>query len=123
MRALPDAFAAAMARLGPFTASPRLSIAVSGGADSSALALLAHDWAVARAGDVLALIVDHGLRPHSAAEGAPTAPRLWAGGIASQILTLSDLHGPGLQERARAARYEILSAAGRAAGRPHLLLG
>jgi len=123
MRALPDAFAAAMARLGPFAAVPRLSVAVSGGADSSALALLAQDWAVARGGDVLALIVDHGLRPDSAAEAALTATRLQACGIAAQVLTLSDLHGPGLQERARAARYEILGFAARAAARPHLLLG
>src|ERR1700739_1672005 len=111
-----------MARLGPFCAVPRLSVAVSGGADSTALALLAQGWAAARGGDVLALIVDHGLRPNSAAEAALTASRLQACGIASQVLTISDLHGPGLQERARVARYEILGRAARAAGRPHLLL-
>jgi tRNA(Ile)-lysidine synthase len=121
--ALPGSFAAAMARLGPFTAVPRLSAAVSGGADSSALALLAQDWAAARGGDVLALIVDHGLRQNSAAEAALTAARLRAFGIAGRILTICDLHGPGLQERARAARYEVLAAAARDAGRPHLLLG
>ena len=123
MTALPDAFAAAMARLGPFTAVPRLAVAVSGGADSSALALLAHDWAAAQGGDVLALIVDHGLRPHAAAEAALTAERLRARSIASRVLTLSDLHGPGLQERARTARYASLGSAAREAGRPHLLLG
>jgi len=113
-----------MARLGPFTAVPRLSVAVSGGADSSALALLAQGWAAAQGGDVLALIVDHGLRLNSAAEAALVAARLQACGIASQILTVSGLHqGPGLQERARAARYEALGLAARAAGRPHLLLG
>jgi tRNA(Ile)-lysidine synthase len=112
-----------MARLGPFAAVPRLSVAVSGGADSSALALLAQGWAAVRGGDVLALIVDHGLRSNSMAEAALTASRLQACGIACQILTISALHGPGLQERARAARYEILCPAARAAGRPHLLLG
>jgi tRNA(Ile)-lysidine synthase len=104
-------------------AEPRLAVAVSGGADSSALALLAQGWAAARGGDILALIVDHGLRPNAAVEAALTASRLQACGIASRVLTLSDLHGPGLQERARAARYEILGRAARAAGRPHLLLG
>ncbi len=123
MTALPDAFAAAMARLGPFAAVPRLSVAVSGGADSSALALLAQGWAAAQGGDVLALIVDHGLRRTAAAEAALTAASLQACGIASQVLTISDLHGPGLQERARAARYEALAVAARVAGRPHLLLG
>jgi len=121
--ALPDAFATAMARLGPFTAGPRLAVAVSGGADSTALALLAQDWAAARGGDILALIVDHGLRPTSAMEAALTASRLQGCGIASRVLTISDLHGPGLQERARTARYEILGRAAHAAGRPHLLLG
>ena len=123
MTALAARFAAAMSRLGPFTAVPRLAAAVSGGADSSALALLAQDWAAAWGGDVLALIVDHGLRQNSAAEATLTASRLRACGLASRILTLSDLHGPGLQERARAARYDSLAAAARETGRPHLLLG
>ena len=123
LTSLPDAFAAAMARLGPFPAVPRLAVAVSGGADSSALALLAQGWAGARGGDVLALIVDHGLRHDSAAEAALAVARLTACGIASRVLSLAGLHGPRLQERARAARYEILASAARAAGRPHLLLG
>ncbi len=112
-----------MARLGPFGHVPRLAAAVSGGADSTALALLAQGWAVARGGDVLALIVDHGLRENSAAEAALTAARLQHCGIASRILTLTGLHGAGLQEQARAARYEALSMAAREAGRPHLLFG
>ena len=53
-------FAAEMARLGPFEPCPRLAVAVSGGADSMALALLAHAWAVPRHGEVL---VAMGARP------------------------------------------------------------
>jgi tRNA(Ile)-lysidine synthase len=120
---LPEIFATAMARLGSFGSVPRLAVAVSGGADSTALVLLAQAWAAARSGDVLALIVDHGLRDSSAAEAALTAARLRDCDIASRILPLAGLHGPGLQEKARAARYEALSAASRDAGRPQLLLG
>ena len=48
--------------LGPFEPAPHLAVAVSGGADSMALALLAAAWARARGGRVTALIADHGLR-------------------------------------------------------------
>ena len=65
-----------MAPFAPFEAEPVLAVAVSGGRDSLALALLAHDWAVARKGRVLALIVDHGLRPESGAEARTTLERL-----------------------------------------------
>ena len=44
-RSTGDEFAALMAPLGPFEPAQRLAVAVSGGADSLALALLARDWA------------------------------------------------------------------------------
>ena len=117
-------FAASVARLGPFEACPRLAVAVSGGADSTAVALLATDWARQRRGDVLALIVDHGLRPASANEAAITAKRLAARAIRSRVLTLTDLRrGPALAERARRARYEILLRECRNEGILHLLVG
>jgi len=119
LTSLPETFAAAMARLGPYGATPRLAVAVSGGADSTALALLARDWGA----DVLALIVDHGLRAESGAEAALTAARLSARGIETQILRLEMPPGPALQERARAARHEALAQAALAAGRLHVLLG
>ncbi|MDE8349940.1 MAG: ATP-binding protein, partial [Acidocella sp.] len=55
-----------MARLGPFGNAPRLAVAVSGGADSTALVLLAQSWAASQGGGLIAFIVDHGLRPESA---------------------------------------------------------
>jgi tRNA(Ile)-lysidine synthase len=117
-------FACLMAGLGPFEPSPRLAIAVSGGADSFALALLARDWAAAQGGAVLALVVDHGLRTESAEEARLAVARLDACGIPARLLTLTDLrHGPGLAERARAARYRVLGEACAAAGILHLLLG
>ncbi len=113
-----------MALLGPFEPPPRLAAGVSGGADSMALALLADAWARARGGSLLALVVDHGLRPESAAEAALTIQRLAARGIPGRVLRLADLrHGPALAERARAARYAALRAACAEVGMLHLLLG
>ena len=70
-------FAAAMAPR-PVRAGTAPRLAVSGGADSLALALLARDWARTRGGSALGLVVDHGLRPESGAEAALTMQRLQA---------------------------------------------
>jgi tRNA(Ile)-lysidine synthase len=111
------------ARLSAMHASPRPAIAVSGGADSLALALLTRHWC-GQAGDPLALIVDHGLRPASGAEACVTAERLHAIGIPSRILKLSGLTaGAGLAARARDARYRALIEATAQSGRVDLLLG
>lgn len=109
--------------LGPFERHPALAVAVSGGADSMALALLARDWAAARDGSLLALIVDHGLRAESAAEAALTAGRLAEAGIASRILPwIGAKPATGIQAAARAVRYRLLQDACRTAGILHLLL-
>lgn len=110
--------------LGPFEPQPFLAVAVSGGADSLALALLTNRWVRDRSGSLLAMVVDHGLRPASAAEAAMTMHRLASRGIAAQLLQLRDLSGgPGLAARARTARYGALLAACASAGCLHLLLG
>ncbi|WP_149541344.1 tRNA lysidine(34) synthetase TilS [Siccirubricoccus phaeus] len=118
-----EEFAALMTPLGPFGAPPRLAAGVSGGPHSLALALLAEAWARARGGDLLALVVDHGLRPESAAEAEAVLATLAARGIAGRRLRLGLAPGPGMQERARQARLAALLAACRAEGRPWLLLG
>lgn len=113
-----------MARLGPFEATPTLAVAVSGGADSTALGLLARDWVCARGGTAVALIVDHRLRPDSTAEANTVAGRLRSLGILPEILTLHDLSpGGALAERARIRRYQALLDRCRARGWRHLLLG
>ncbi|MBE7212429.1 MAG: tRNA lysidine(34) synthetase TilS [Gluconacetobacter diazotrophicus] len=120
-------FAALMAPLGPWppfgTAFP-LPVAVSGGADSTALVLLAADWAAARGAVAHALVVDHRLRPDSAAEASRTVRRLRSHGIPSRLLVLSGLEpGPGVGERARHARHAALDVACRELGALELLLG
>ena len=113
-----------MAALGPFEPAPRLAAAVSGGPDSLALAPLAQRWVTGRGGSLLALIVDHRLRPESSREAAETVARLAAQRIPARVLALSGLdHGPALADRARQARYAILLETCRAEGILHLLLG
>jgi tRNA(Ile)-lysidine synthase len=121
---LAAAFGAALDASGPFEPHPALAVAVSGGADSMALAILARDWARRHNGSTLALVVDHGLRPASAEEARITIERLTRLRIPGRLLRLSDLRqGPALAERARTMRYEILTVACREAGILHLLLG
>jgi tRNA(Ile)-lysidine synthase len=121
---LTDQFSAEMDRLGPFEPCPLLAVAVSGGADSMALALLARRWASMRNGQILALTVDHGLRAESSGEADVTLRRLSALGIEGRKLTVVGLgRGPALAERAREARYRVLLEACAAENISHLLLG
>ena len=119
----PTEFAALMVPLAPFGPAPRVAAGVSGGADSMALAILADAWVRGQGGSLLALVVDHCLRPGSAAEAALTIARLAALGVPARLLSLSSLQrGPALAERARNARYAALRAACVEAGIPHLLV-
>jgi len=119
----PAEFAALMLPVAPFGPAPRVAAGVSGGADSMALAILADAWVRGRGGSLLALVVDHSLRPGSAAEAAVTITRLATLGIPARLLSLTGLQrGPALAERARDARYAVLRAACVEAGIPHLLL-
>lgn len=108
-----------MRPLGPFAPDRRIAVAVSGGADSMALALLATGW-----GRAEALVVDHGLRPESGAEAALTVMRLQHLGMPARVLALSGIQrGPALPVRARAARYAALLQGCAEAGLADLLLG
>lgn len=117
-------FAAAMARFDPFEPAPHLAVAVSGGRDSMALALLARDWAAGRGGRLLALTVDHAIRPEAAEEAATVGRWLDARGIPHRVLRHRGLAPRSrVQEAARAIRYGLLVDACRGEGILHLLLG
>jgi tRNA(Ile)-lysidine synthase len=89
-----------------------------------ALAWLAARWVRARGGTLVALVVDHGLREASGGEAAVTAVRLGRCGIEARLLPITTLsRGPGLAERARAARFSVLELACAEADILHLLLG
>ncbi|HEY5597456.1 MAG TPA: ATP-binding protein, partial [Kiloniellales bacterium] len=70
-----------MSAFEPFEPKPHIAVAVSGGADSLALAVLLWRWARARGGAVTALTVDHGLRQGSAAEAAQVGKTLGGLGL------------------------------------------
>src|ERR1039458_3679313 len=81
-----------------------LDCAVSGGADSLALLILAAAAGCA----VTAIHVDHGLREQSAAEStvvAEAAALVGAGFVAEKVTVPL---GPNLEARARAARFGVL---------------
>ena len=119
-----DEFAAAMAACGPFESRPHIGVAVSGGRDSLALALLAAGWVGARGGRLTAFIVDHRLRPGSTAEARMVAALLAGVGIESEILPwIAAPPATGISEAARRARYALLAERCRALGILHLLLG
>jgi tRNA(Ile)-lysidine synthase len=102
-------FSRLMAKLGPFEDRPHLAIAVSGGADSMALCLLASRWAAKNHGKIAALTVDHGLRPDSAAEARQVARWCRARGIAHVTLRWKGAKPrTGIQAAARTARYRLL---------------
>ncbi|MEX0808987.1 MAG: tRNA lysidine(34) synthetase TilS [Dongiaceae bacterium] len=116
-------FAAAMEAAAPFETAPDVAIAVSGGCDSMALALLARDWVSARGGRAIALTVDHGLRTDSAAEARLVGKRLRAAGIEQHILRWKGPHpASGVQAAAREARYALLAGWCRQRAVLHLLL-
>jgi tRNA(Ile)-lysidine synthase len=107
----------------PFEPAPHIAVAVSGGADSMALALLAARWARQREGRVTGLIVDHGLRPNSAAEAKRVANWLGRRQIDHRILTWRGTKPEtGVQTVAREARYGLLIDWCRRHGVLHLLV-
>jgi len=95
-----------------FAGTRSVLIAVSGGADSMALMLLAARWlALSRepAPQVHVATVDHGLRPNSADEAAWVARQSAALGFPHHCLVWADSKPTtGVQAAARAARYALL---------------
>lgn len=97
----------------------RLAVAVSGGGDSLALALLA---AEALPGRVVGLTVDHALRPDSAREAAQAGEWLAARSIPHVTLRWEgEKPAANIQAEARAARYRLLDGWCAANGVPVLL--
>ncbi len=86
-----------------------IAVAVSGGPDSLALAVLLRDWARSEGRNLVALIVDHGLRPGSDVEADLVSARLSDASIANRILRWDGAKpSAGLQARAREARYGLM---------------
>lgn len=111
--------------LPPSDASPLALVALSGGADSLALAAGAAFEAPRAGWRIGAVIVDHGLQDGSAdaAAAAATAARsLGLDPVLVRRVTVA-VDGRGLEASARDARYAALDEAARETGAAHVLLG
>jgi tRNA(Ile)-lysidine synthase len=105
-----------------------LVLAVSGGSDSTALLLVAVRWAQAlrksrgRSPKLLAVTVDHGLRPEAKREAAAVKALAQRLAIAHRTLHWrGSKPKTGVQEAARIARYRLLAEAAIRAGYEHIL--
>ena len=105
-----------------------LVLAVSGGSDSTALLVLAARWAQGlrksrrRCPELLAVTVDHGLRPEAKHEAAAVKALARKLRIAHRTLQWRGTKPKtGLQEAARIARYRLLAEATTRAGYEHIL--
>ena len=99
--------------------APALVLAVSGGADSTALMLLAARWRATRktGPKLIAVTIDHGLRKEAKREAAAVARLARQLKIAHRTLRWTGRKpATGLQQAARAARYALLARAAHDAG-------
>ena len=104
-----EEFALSMKKLGIAETRPKIAVAVSGGGDSIALALLMQEWVGARGGEMLALTVDHQLRPSSAGEALEVRKFMQARGILHDLLIWrGNKPSTHVQAMAREARYALL---------------
>ncbi len=108
---------------------PGLILAVSGGPDSTALLLIAARWAEnlttrrkQPAPKLLAVTIDHGLRPQAAAEALAVKRLARRLGVPHRTLRWRGKKPTtGLPEAARYARYGLLAQAAGRAGYGHIL--
>jgi tRNA(Ile)-lysidine synthase len=105
-------------------AAPGIVLAVSGGPDSMALMWLAARWrrALTRGPKLIAVTVDHGLRPEAAREARDVKRLARELDLPHRTLRWTGAKPKaGLPAAARAARYRLLAQAARASGATHIL--
>ena len=105
---LDAAFAETMDAFQPFEKNPVFATALSGGADSTALCRMAEKYAARVNGTVLALIVNHNLRPESKTEAEAVARQCAERHVPFEILTVDTPPVARLEETARKMRYRLL---------------
>lgn len=106
------------------TDAPSLVLAISGGPDSTALLWLAARWrkALKRGPKLVAVTVDHGLRPEAKREAAAVRKLARSLGVEHRVMRWTGRKpSTGLQQAARNARYGLLAAAAKSAGARHIL--
>jgi tRNA(Ile)-lysidine synthase len=105
-------------------AAPAIVLAVSGGPDSMALMWLAARWrsTLARGPRLIAVTVDHGLRPEAAREAREVKRLARTLDLPHRTLRWTGVKPKtGLPAAARSARYRLLAQAARADGATHIL--
>ena len=98
-------------------------VALSGGADSLALAAAVAFEAPQLGVRAIAITVDHGLQEGSADAGAAAASIAGGLGLEARVVRVSVTGGPGPEAAARDARYAALADAATAVGAGAVLLG
>ncbi|MHC6151708.1 tRNA lysidine(34) synthetase TilS [Bradyrhizobium elkanii] len=104
--------------------APAILLAVSGGPDSVALMWLAARWrrALAQGPRLVAVTVDHGLRPEAAREARDVKRLARSLDLPHHTLRWTGPKpGTGVPAAARAARYRLLAQAARKHGATHIL--
>jgi tRNA(Ile)-lysidine synthase len=104
-------FASNLNQFGPFESNPTIGVAVSGGADSLALSLLAAEYVKHYGGKIIAITIDHDLRADSAQEALVLKQQLQQQNIEHHIIKWQhqDLCNANIQAKARDARYQLLT--------------
>ena len=105
-------------------AAPAIVLAVSGGPDSIALMWLAARWrrALMRGPRLIAITVDHGLRPEAAREARNVKKLATQLDLPHRTLRWNGAKPKtGVPAAARAARYRLLARAAKAGGATHIL--
>jgi tRNA(Ile)-lysidine synthase len=106
----------------PLAGAECVLLAVSGGADSTALLVLAAEWAQGTKTKLCTATVDHGLRAASSAEARKVSALAKKLGVPHRVLVWKgDKPASGIEEAAREARYLLLDEAAKKAGASHLV--
>ncbi len=86
-----------------------VAVGVSGGADSLFLTIMMQKWALKTGHKVVALTVNHNLRPEAEAEAQTVSVQMKKYGIEHHILTYDgQWQNSRIEEQARAVRYRLL---------------
>ena len=105
------------------TPQPRVIVALSGGADSLALAAAVAFEAPRLGMEASAVVIDHGLQDASSAQAAAAADAARALGLAATVIAVDVATEGGPEAAAREARYEALRAEAQRVGATAVLLG
>ena len=112
-----NASVSALSKSGDLPDSGHWIVALSGGADSTALLHILHDVARQTGRVLTAVIVNHNLRPEAQSEAQLVAMRARSYGITAEILTISAPPPKAArQEWARKHRYDLICAYARKKG-------